>query len=64
MQEKIRNEIKQVLLELENTNQNELSELRAFHYNVHHIIYNPVIDLTCNEIVDAIKRELSLFNWT
>lgn len=63
MKEKIRNEIKQVLVEIENSKNDQIDQLRTFHYNVHHIVYNPINEKSCLETVGMIKNELNNVDW-
>lgn len=74
MKDYIRSKVRDVLKEIdnnpdhrnikENTTRNELIQLRTFHYNVHHIIFNPVADETANEQVNRIKELLENFDWS
>lgn len=63
MKEQIKLEIRKVLNEIEDSSHKELIKLRTFHYNVHHIIFNPEEDMSCQEIISSVKKLLSEVDW-
>lgn len=63
MQEQIRFEIRKVLRENEASDKEELIRLRTFHYNVHHIVFNPIVNPSSDQIVKEIITLLQDFKW-
>ena len=64
MNKKVRQEVRAILMELEeHSNREELFKLRTFLFNVNHIIYNPEYDDSPQNMIEMIQKELDKAGW-